>query len=183
MQKMKSRESEGEELAARVQDLLERESRGEASDQERAELHILLIRKWRETTSLAEIEAAIVKWREAKGFETTWLNVPEKLMLIVTELSEAMEAYRHIDPDVLAAKQNSVCGMGGAWGGYFCYEDVPDAVRIKSELWLKNFAEELSDTFVRLADLTGSLGIDLQLEVARKMAVNELRPHKHGKEC
>jgi len=39
----------------------------------------------------------IALWREEKGFETGWSNMPEKLMLVVTELSEAMEALRHDD--------------------------------------------------------------------------------------
>lgn len=31
---------------------------------------------------------------KAQGFTANWDNIPEKLMLIVTEASEAMEAYR-----------------------------------------------------------------------------------------
>lgn len=31
---------------------------------------------------------------KAQGFTASWENVPEKLMLIVTEAAEAMEAYR-----------------------------------------------------------------------------------------
>jgi len=36
-------------------------------------------------------------YRERKGFETSWNNMPTKLMLCVTELSEAMEAHRKND--------------------------------------------------------------------------------------
>lgn len=32
--------------------------------------------------------------RERAGFKTRWENMPTKLMLVVSELSEAMEAYR-----------------------------------------------------------------------------------------
>jgi len=39
----------------------------------------------------------IAKWREDKGFETNWDNMLEKLMLVVTEVSEAAEAYRKND--------------------------------------------------------------------------------------
>ena len=37
------------------------------------------------------------QWSQIQGFSCSWENVPEKLMLIVTELAEAMEAYRNND--------------------------------------------------------------------------------------
>ena len=46
---------------------------------------------------LNQLSKEVALWREGKGFETTWKNMPEKLMLVVTELSEAMEAYRRED--------------------------------------------------------------------------------------
>ena len=42
---------------------------------------------------LNDLAEAIAVWREEKGFATNWRNVPEKLMLTVTELAEAMEDY------------------------------------------------------------------------------------------
>ena len=85
----------------------------------------------------------IAKWREIKGFKTSWENMPEKLMLVVTELAEAMEAYRINDK--------------------------------------KNFTEEISDTFIRLYDIVGSLDIDVEAAIKEKMEINKKRPHKHGK--
>jgi NTP pyrophosphatase (non-canonical NTP hydrolase) len=41
----------------------------------------------------------IAKWREGKGFTTNWENIPTKLMLVVTELAEAMEDWRNNDKD------------------------------------------------------------------------------------
>lgn len=43
----------------------------------------------------------IVAWRKKKGFETTWDNVPEKLLLVHSELSEATEALRVDDRENL----------------------------------------------------------------------------------
>lgn len=37
------------------------------------------------------------RWSQIQGFKCSWKIVPEKLMLCVTELSEAMEAFRHGD--------------------------------------------------------------------------------------
>ena len=87
----------------------------------------------------------IIRWREKKGFITDWDNMPEKLMLVVTELAEAMEAYRDNDK--------------------------------------KNFNEEIADTFIRLLDICGSIDIDIESEIKKKMEINKERPHRHGKNC
>jgi len=94
---------------------------------------------------LNKLSKDIAEWREEKGFITSWENVPEKLMLTVTELAEAMEAYRHDDK--------------------------------------QNFTEEVADTFIRLCDICGSLGIDIEGAIKDKMEINKGRPFKHGKKC
>lgn len=80
-----------------------------------------------------------------KGFWDQERNIGEALMLIVTELAEAMEAHRVQDQD--------------------------------------NFREELADTFIRLLDLCGGLGIDIEQEILKKSQRNKNRPYKHGKIC
>ena len=114
--------------------------------------------------ALKTLIANIQIWREKKGFETGWGNVPEKLMLTVTELSEAMEAYRKIPFKVTRGN-----GM------------QPDCD--KDNRFLANFREELADTAIRLFDLASSCDIDLETEIERKMLINEKRPHKHNKQC
>ena len=81
----------------------------------------------------------------SKGFWDKERNIGEALMLVVTELAEAMEAHR---------KQDKV-----------------------------NFDEELADTFIRLFDLCGGLGIDIEAEILKKCEKNKQRPYKHGKIC
>ena len=66
-----------------------------------------------------------------------------RLMLIVGEVSEAMEGLRKNDID--------------------------------------NFKEELADVAIRLGDLCGGLGIDLEEEIKKKMEINKSRAYKHGK--
>jgi len=80
-----------------------------------------------------------------KGFWDKKRNLGEMLMLIVTEISEAMESYRNRDKE--------------------------------------NFNEEIADTFIRLFDLCGGLGVDIEAEILKKMKKNKKRPYKHGKVC
>ena len=46
---------------------------------------------------------------------------------------------------------------------------------------IDNFNEEIIDTFIRLFDLSGWCGIDINKEIEKKMKVNEVRPRLHGK--
>ena len=79
-----------------------------------------------------------------KGFWNNRREVGTLLMLIVTELAEALEADRHGD--------------------------------------MKNFTEEIADTFIRLADFCGGMMIDIEQAILDKMAINEQRPYLHGKQ-
>jgi NTP pyrophosphatase (non-canonical NTP hydrolase) len=129
--------------------------------------------KYRCGGKLTELALDITKWRRNKGFRTDWGNVPEKLMLIVTELSEAMEAYRHIPLDEGIAMVTD--------DGFHVHPIAPDCP--KDDKNLLNFSEELADTAIRLFDLATALDINLEHEIWQKMMANEERPHKHGKEC
>ena len=43
------------------------------------------------------------------------------------------------------------------------------------------FEDEISDVFIRLGDLCGSLDIDIEKHLDMKMTFNELRGKKHNK--
>jgi NTP pyrophosphatase (non-canonical NTP hydrolase) len=109
-------------------------------------------------------------WREGKGFLTSWKNVGDKLLLVVSELTEAFEAYRDLSPAVIEKL------------------DVGKTVLGTSEILRKqlgalaNFNEELADTYIRLGDLCASLGIDIERHIHEKTLVNEQRPKKHGRQ-
>jgi NTP pyrophosphatase (non-canonical NTP hydrolase) len=73
-------------------------------------------------------------------------EVNTKLLLVITELSEIVEAIR--------------AGSG--------YRDL-------------HVQEEFADVFIRLLDLCGFLGIDLDTAIAEKRNINNDRPYKHNK--
>lgn len=98
----------------------------------------------------------IHEWAHRKGF---WKNgecrqqgtcehasgsMAAALMLVVSELGEAVEALRNQDRE--------------------------------------NFQEEITDAVIRLFDIAGGTGIHLSETIAAKMAKNEKRPWRHGKD-
>lgn len=64
------------------------------------------------------------------------------------------------------------------------HEEVSEALRElrKKDYVPEKFAEELADICIRVFDLAGWLGIDLEMAILDKMKKNEDRPHKHDKE-
>lgn len=86
-----------------------------------------------------------------KGWWDLEPNIPEKLALIHSEISEALEEFR-----------------GGSM--------TPYRVGTKPE----GFPVELADAIIRIADLCGYLQIDLEAVLTEKMAYNATRPFRHG---
>lgn len=79
------------------------------------------------------------------------VNVPEKVALIASEVSEAIEALR--EPMLKMS------------------DKIPPH---------SNFAEELADVIIRVMDLDAIFGLDLAECIANKMDANSNRPRQHG---
>lgn len=124
--------------------------------------------------TLKEWMMYIVDWRRRKGFQTNWLNIVEKMWLVEEELHEAGIAHRHMHPDFLKLMQNKNNGT------IELNEEDAKIISDHKDLY-DNFREEIADTMIRILDLAGSLDIDLDSEIAKKMETNEGRPEKHGK--
>ena len=100
------------------------------------------------------LQDSIAAWAIRKGWLTeTRRNPAEQLMLIVTELAEACEAFRVGNPP---------CERPGM-------EQYSHA------------AEELADVVIRCFQMAGEHDIPLADVILAKMAFNETRPVKHGK--
>lgn len=116
------------------------------------------------------------------GFWDPPLPFGTAIALIHSELSEALEEER--------------AGRRLVW--YHCTEGDPslpcdpadetecfqygheDACQYRNQK-PEGVAVELADAVIRIADLCGHLGIDLDAVIAEKMAYNAGRPYKHGK--
>ena len=94
---------------------------------------------------------------KSKGWwENPDKNVGELLALIHSEISEALEVYRDY----------GVEGLNKTWL-------EPDG---KPE----GFTIELADAMIRIADLCGGFGLNLEEAIETKMSFNESRPYRHG---
>lgn len=104
-----------------------------------------------------------------KGWEDpprTVKEIPELLMLIVTEVAEGMEEYRNKKPPL-----------------YYC-GDVPDVFylfeTIDPERKPEGLAAELADVIIRICNMSASLNLPLEKALAAKLAYNKTRPYRHG---
>lgn len=95
-------------------------------------------------------------------------NIGELLMLIVSELGEALEAHRK--------------NLFPMWE---MYQEMLDREKCFETAFRANikdtFHDELADAVIRICDMCGYLGIDLEKHIELKMKYNETREYKHGK--
>lgn len=122
----------------------------------------------------------------AHGFwdsERTDETIPSKLMLLVSEAAEALEAYR--DPDTLnLIKVPASLVERILYSVHTEYDEAMVDLTNLYDKWKakpKGFEDEIADIFIRAGDLVGAEDIDIEAAIRRKYAYNVTRPHKHGK--
>ena len=93
---------------------------------------------------------------EALDQDKVEVLIPEKLALIHSEVSEALECYREHQMGVSVGADGKPVG----------------------------FPTEIADVVIRCYDLAAALGIDLDWSIDRKHTFNRTRPVRHGgKRC
>jgi NTP pyrophosphatase (non-canonical NTP hydrolase) len=118
---------------------------------------------------------------KSKGFWDGERNKSELLMLIVSELAEALEALRkdhYADQDVVESLSHDLE-----------LDRTDEEFLLKAINWKtsfekgvkSSFEDELADVAIRLFDLCGGLGVDLEKHIEMKMKYNSMRGYKHGK--
>lgn len=105
------------------------------------------------TKDLNSLAREVHEANRAKGFWDDPRSLCETTMLIVTELAEAVEEDR--------------AGRAGVW---YADNGKPEGIDI-----------ELIDALIRLLDLLGSRGTDVDELLKQKLAYNATRAPKHGK--
>jgi NTP pyrophosphatase (non-canonical NTP hydrolase) len=102
------------------------------------------------------------------GSGKTSKNIGELLMLIVSEIGEALEAHRK--------------NRTPMWEFYY---EMIDSGKSFEESFKENikdcFEDEIADAVIRIFDMCGYLGIDLEKHIELKMKYNATRERKHGK--
>lgn len=111
---------------------------------------------------LNELAENIHKDNVDRGFYDEPRETGTMLMLIVSELSEALEAYRK---DKFVDKND----LEGEFDKDKFKEKVKDT-----------FEDEIADALIRILDMCGHMNIDIAKHVYQKLLYNRTRGYKHG---
>jgi len=114
-------------------------------------------------TYAEEIYAA----NKAKGFWPENRNLAEVIALIHSELSEMLEFLRKQRPTEPFFNTEKDLWM-----------ETPNGKKRR----MYGVEEELADTIIRCLDLAGSMNMNIEQAIEKKLEYNVNRPHKHGKQ-
>lgn len=120
---------------------------------------------------LKELIKKVFEINKENGWHEEKHETPTYLMLIVSELAEAMEADRK-----------------NVYSSYFLNENE-DINTIDNDLKFKRgfeslvkdtFEDEIADVIIRCLDLCAMMDIDIEKHILLKLKYNQLRGFRHG---
>ena len=125
---------------------------------------------------ISEMQEQAYENAAAHGWHDQERSFGELIALCHSELSEALEEHREgkapgeihysckapLYTPIHCARMNSTSCAG-------CEHAKPEGI-----------PSELADVVIRVADMCGQYGIDLEAAIIEKMKYNESRPYKHG---
>jgi NTP pyrophosphatase (non-canonical NTP hydrolase) len=148
--------------------------------------------------NLNELAAEIHGISKAKGFwpDDQPRNPAEVLMLIVTEVAEAMEAIRdgmplnephtswHSGPNMQSHSLEQITFSNTGWRRLdgVPVEMIPDVWRSLGYIGKpEGVPSEMADIIIRVLDACAAWGIDIDTAIREKIEYNATRDHLHGR--
>ena len=133
--------------------------------------------------SLNEISKQVYEANKLKGFDVKECNIGQTLMLIVSELSEALEADRKGKRVNINDTKDLTNGytISGNLSVYTEQGKTEKFIELFKQRVKDTFEDEIADSFIRLFDLVGALDIDIDRHIELKRQFNATREYKHGK--
>lgn len=118
--------------------------------------------------TISEAIAKTVEVNKANGWHDIKTTFAERCMLVVTEISEAVEQDRNAsrkEADLL------LCDKSSPHQGF----------KAAFEMYVKDtIPDELADAVIRCFDIAGAEGYDLQKHIELKLKYNAMRGKLHG---
>lgn len=118
--------------------------------------------------NLNELAKKVYQGNAERGFHDETKPLGVYLMLMVSELSEALEADRNGNEVKMPPAE------------VLAIDDI-ETFRTVFKMSVKDTVEdELADCLIRILDYCGLMGIDIQSHVHAKLRYNATRGHRHG---
>lgn len=120
---------------------------------------------WDNNDKISSIEDEDFRNAVTKAFQA------QRLALVTSEISEALESIRKKDVKLISNSVKAV--IEDAEGEYF--------VKTFTDFVKDSYQDELADSVIRLLDIAGGEGIDLEWHILQKLRYNKTRAKMHGK--
>lgn len=125
---------------------------------------------------LKEIQKTVHELAKQKGWhDIADVSLTERIMLVVTELAEAVECIRNNEPAMWQKGTSKVLGSETE-----LIKLMPNSPDWKTEVKPEGVQTELADAIIRLLDIFESQGWDTEEAIRIKHQFNKTRPYRHN---